>query len=84
MYNRLYCYCRSCRMSAMDNEDGAMDGGPDEKLSPPDVLYADIDADSQAPTQIESLCVNCGQNVSISNHLQPYLVISLSCLLIKT
>jgi len=49
-------------MSAMDNEDGAMDGGQDEKQSPPDVLYADIDADSQAPTQIESLCVNCGQN----------------------
>ena len=28
-----------------------------------EVLYADIDADSQAPTQIESLCVNCEQNV---------------------
>jgi len=27
-----------------------------------EVLYADIDADSQAPTQIESLCVNCEQN----------------------
>ena len=56
-------------MSAMDNEDGTMDGGQDEKQSPPDVLYAYIDADSQAPTQIESLCVNCGQNVS---NCQPF------------
>ena len=53
----------------MDNEDGAMDRGQDEKQLPPDVLYADIDADSQAPTQIESLCVNCGQNVS---NFQPF------------
>jgi len=35
---------------------------PIDSQPKPEVLYADIDADSQAPTQIESLCVNCEQN----------------------
>ena len=28
-------------------------------------LFLDLDADTEAPTEIESLCMNCGEDVSL-------------------
>ena len=43
---------------------GSGDKREDDKLEP---VFKDLKADdaSVAPTEIESLCVNCGQNVSL-------------------